>query len=275
VGRPWGRKFLGYRTTTDRKPKLKPDPKSVQRMRLKLKELFRRGRGWSLARTIRELNPILRGIAGLDLIDAGGDLTYAFACLNRRCRSGSRSYRAGKATPIGFEIGSLSNHLTASLRRFERESRCLIRNGKNGACAQAVDIAFVKCLRVLPQQRNQHLFERYVSGSIGIGDATQRVTTTNSVIACRCRCARCRCARCRCCCNGALRGDSGRGYLGRCRWRARKLNGVEQEGVLAQQPSARPIQLHKHFEEGFGDWSITGNPDQRSSAVPLPPRRLS
>jgi RNA-directed DNA polymerase len=61
VGRPWGRKFLGYRTTTNRKPKLKPDPKSVQRMRLKLKELFRRGRGWSLTRTIRELNPILRG----------------------------------------------------------------------------------------------------------------------------------------------------------------------------------------------------------------------
>jgi RNA-directed DNA polymerase len=61
VGRPWKRKFLGYRTTTDRKPKLKPDPKSVKRVKLKLKELFRRGRGWSLARTIRELNPVLRG----------------------------------------------------------------------------------------------------------------------------------------------------------------------------------------------------------------------
>jgi RNA-directed DNA polymerase len=61
VGRPWKRKFLGYRTTTDRKPKLKPDPKSVKRIKLKLKELFRRGRGWSLARTIRELNPVLRG----------------------------------------------------------------------------------------------------------------------------------------------------------------------------------------------------------------------
>jgi RNA-directed DNA polymerase len=61
VGRPWKRKFLGYRTTTDRKPKLKPDPKSVKRMKLKLKVLFRRGRGWSLARTIRALNPVLRG----------------------------------------------------------------------------------------------------------------------------------------------------------------------------------------------------------------------
>lgn len=61
VGRPWGRKLLGYRTTTNRKPKLKPDPKSVKRLKLKLKDLFRRGRGWSLTRTIRELNPILRG----------------------------------------------------------------------------------------------------------------------------------------------------------------------------------------------------------------------
>ena len=61
VGRPWKRKFLGYRTTTDRKPKLKPDPKSVKRLKTKLKALFRRGRGWSLAHTIRELNPVLRG----------------------------------------------------------------------------------------------------------------------------------------------------------------------------------------------------------------------
>jgi len=61
VGRPWKRKFLGYRTTTNQKPKLKPDPKSVKRLKTKLKELFRRGRGWRLSRTIRELNPVLRG----------------------------------------------------------------------------------------------------------------------------------------------------------------------------------------------------------------------
>jgi len=61
VGRPWKRKFLGYTVTTNRKPKLKPDPKSVKRLKLKLKDLFRRGRGWSLGRTIRELAPILRG----------------------------------------------------------------------------------------------------------------------------------------------------------------------------------------------------------------------
>jgi group II intron reverse transcriptase/maturase len=67
VGRPWDRKFLGYRmflgyrTTVDRRPKLQPHPQSVKRLKLKLKALFRRGRGWSLERTIKELNPILRG----------------------------------------------------------------------------------------------------------------------------------------------------------------------------------------------------------------------
>ena len=61
VGRPWKRKFLGYRNTMDRKPRLRPAPQSVKRLKLKLKELFRRARGWSLSRTIEELNPILRG----------------------------------------------------------------------------------------------------------------------------------------------------------------------------------------------------------------------
>jgi len=40
VGRPWKRKFLGYRTTMDRKPRLRPAPQSVKRLKLKLKGLF-------------------------------------------------------------------------------------------------------------------------------------------------------------------------------------------------------------------------------------------
>ena len=31
MGRPWKRRFLGYRTTTNHKPRLKPDPQSVIR----------------------------------------------------------------------------------------------------------------------------------------------------------------------------------------------------------------------------------------------------
>lgn len=62
VGRPWERKFLGYSMTKDAKPRLKMADQSVKRLREKLKECFRRGRGRNLERFIQgELNPILRG----------------------------------------------------------------------------------------------------------------------------------------------------------------------------------------------------------------------
>ena len=61
VVRPGDWKFLGYRTLGEQEPRLMPQPQSVERRKRELKELFRRGRGWSLDRTIRELNPILRG----------------------------------------------------------------------------------------------------------------------------------------------------------------------------------------------------------------------
>ncbi len=87
VGRPWKRKFLGYRTTTDKEPKLKPAPESVKRLKLKLKDLFRRGRGWSLVRTIRELNPILRGWAAYyRLADVSGVFEELDQWIRRRLR---------------------------------------------------------------------------------------------------------------------------------------------------------------------------------------------
>jgi len=64
IGRPWGRKFLGYSMTAHMKALLKVAPQSVKRIRLKLKELFRVGRGRKLERFIREdLNPVIRGWA--------------------------------------------------------------------------------------------------------------------------------------------------------------------------------------------------------------------
>lgn len=87
VGRPWNRTFLGYRTTTNKEPKLKPAPESVKRLKLKLKDLFRRGRGWSLARTIRELDPILRGWAAYyRLSDVSGVFEELDAWIRRRLR---------------------------------------------------------------------------------------------------------------------------------------------------------------------------------------------
>jgi RNA-directed DNA polymerase len=62
VARPWQRKFLGYSLTSHIRPRLKVARGSAKRIREKLKESFRRGRGRRLDRFIaQELNPILRG----------------------------------------------------------------------------------------------------------------------------------------------------------------------------------------------------------------------
>ena len=62
VARPWERKFLGYSFTSQRESRLKVAPGSVQRLKEKLREIFRRGRGRNLNRLIEEeLTPLLRG----------------------------------------------------------------------------------------------------------------------------------------------------------------------------------------------------------------------
>jgi RNA-directed DNA polymerase len=64
VERPWKRKFLGYSLTWHRTPRLKVAIESVKRMRDKVRERFRVGRGRQLGKFIREeLNPLLRGWA--------------------------------------------------------------------------------------------------------------------------------------------------------------------------------------------------------------------
>ncbi|MER8601164.1 group II intron reverse transcriptase/maturase [Mesorhizobium sp. M1339] len=64
VDRPWKRTFLGFTVTAHREPRLRVAAKSVIRLRDKLREQFRVGRGQSMARTIEALTPILRGWIG-------------------------------------------------------------------------------------------------------------------------------------------------------------------------------------------------------------------
>ena len=61
VDRPWNRKFLGYTFTTHYQPKLKVARQSVLRLKSRLRELFRIGRGRSLGRVIEQLRPKLIG----------------------------------------------------------------------------------------------------------------------------------------------------------------------------------------------------------------------
>jgi len=61
VDRPWKRKFLGYSMTSHREPQLKVASASIKRLKCKLRELFRQGRGRNLNRFVESLTPILRG----------------------------------------------------------------------------------------------------------------------------------------------------------------------------------------------------------------------
>lgn len=61
VDRPWKRKFLGYTFTWHYQPKLKVAPESVKRLKGRLREALRRGRGRNLGVVLKELRPVLLG----------------------------------------------------------------------------------------------------------------------------------------------------------------------------------------------------------------------
>ena len=63
VARPWKRKFLGYTVTVNKRPKLKPAPESMKRLRYRIKEITRRGRGKSITTTAAEISRYLKGWA--------------------------------------------------------------------------------------------------------------------------------------------------------------------------------------------------------------------
>lgn len=61
VARVWDRKFLGYSMTWEKKPRLKVAATSIQRLKAKVRVIFREGRGRSLSKVIEELNRLLKG----------------------------------------------------------------------------------------------------------------------------------------------------------------------------------------------------------------------
>jgi len=61
VDRPWKRSFLGYTVTRHRKPKLKPAPESIRRLKANIRNLVRRARGRRLSTVLADLQPLIRG----------------------------------------------------------------------------------------------------------------------------------------------------------------------------------------------------------------------
>ncbi|MEA3174546.1 MAG: RNA-directed polymerase [Gammaproteobacteria bacterium] len=87
VARPWERKFLGFSVTAHRESRLRIAPASVQRLTQKVRDLMRTGRGRSLAHTIEDLNPLLRGwINYFRLTESKGVLEELDGWVRRRLR---------------------------------------------------------------------------------------------------------------------------------------------------------------------------------------------
>jgi RNA-directed DNA polymerase len=64
VDRPWKRKFLGFSLTAEKTSRVRVAPQSVERIREKLRQKFREGRGRNLRTFLEGLKPLLRGWAG-------------------------------------------------------------------------------------------------------------------------------------------------------------------------------------------------------------------
>jgi RNA-directed DNA polymerase len=88
VGRPWKRTLLGYSFTAHRETKLKVSNSSLKRLKAKLREVTRTGRGRNLARTIGTLTPVIRGwMAYYCLAEVRGSFKQLDQWLRRRLRS--------------------------------------------------------------------------------------------------------------------------------------------------------------------------------------------
>ena len=87
VDRPWKRTFLGYTVTAHKEPRLRVAATSVGRLRDKLRDLFRQGRGRSVGRTVESLVPLLRGwIQYFRLAQAKGVFEELDGWLRRKLR---------------------------------------------------------------------------------------------------------------------------------------------------------------------------------------------
>jgi RNA-directed DNA polymerase len=86
VGRPWERKFLGYRLTVHRMPKLMVSRQSMQRLKDKVRVIVRRGRGRHLGSVIEELTPVIRGWVAYYRLATGSQFAELDGWLRRKLR---------------------------------------------------------------------------------------------------------------------------------------------------------------------------------------------
>jgi RNA-directed DNA polymerase len=86
VGRPWERSFLGFTMRNEQQVRRRVAPKAIARFKSRVRELTGRSRGVSMARMIKDLNPVLRGWAGYFGFSQLGELSSLDGWVRRRLR---------------------------------------------------------------------------------------------------------------------------------------------------------------------------------------------
>jgi RNA-directed DNA polymerase len=86
VGRPWERSFLGFTMRNEQQVRRRVAPKAIARFKSRVRELTGRSRGVSMARMIKDLNPVMRGWAGYFGISQLGELSSLDGWVRRRLR---------------------------------------------------------------------------------------------------------------------------------------------------------------------------------------------
>jgi RNA-directed DNA polymerase len=86
VGRPWERSFLGFTMRNEQQVRRHVAPKAIARFKSRMRELTGRSRGVSMARMIKDLNPVMRGWAGYFGISQLGELSSLDGWVRRRLR---------------------------------------------------------------------------------------------------------------------------------------------------------------------------------------------
>jgi RNA-directed DNA polymerase len=86
VGRPWDRSFLGFTIRNEQRLRRCVASKAINRFKNRVRELTGRSRGVSMARMIKDLNPVLRGWAGYFGFSQLGEPSSLDGWIRRRLR---------------------------------------------------------------------------------------------------------------------------------------------------------------------------------------------
>ena len=191
----------------------------------------------------------------------------------RLLRNGSVGCTCGKLAAVTTPVGGLRHDDSPGFVLWYCLKTSLVRYRKNPAGLQPVHVATIECVLVGLEEPNQHLVKRYPLGPEVTGDLAERFAATHLVGLAAFRRL-----------FGGPRPAVGVAALGPCdgalfgerpwrhqrpgdRWRssglASELHRIEEERVLPNHATGRPVEFQQQIDEGVVDRPLRSQPDDR------------